>query len=525
MPRLPLLLALLLAACTGGGELPSPDDDDDATDDDDDTPDDDDDATDDDDDDITDDDDDATDDDDTTPPAPSTFIEFLEPVPGAELSGEAFFVIQTDGDNPGQVVWTLDGDEIGSGIVGTATLQAGIEIDTVEHPDGAYTVGAELVEQGGLSAELAVTFLNGDLVVYDWPPVVYDFDTPSAVTLQVPGPAVSLQFQVSHDPAVDDIEALWGPVYDSNGDWAIGGAEVTLYRVYAAGAEPWAGLIPNYPVATFPTGLHYLYPYADEGSTGALLTPRALVKRSFDPPDAGLLALDFYFSPGSGLSAASAPGDPNFIAFVDALESVLLEVGIGLGDVRYFDVGPSSYDSVTTYAELVDLFRQGVPSEDRVLDVFMVDDLDLPVGDAIGIAAHIPGPALANGTGQSGVAFESSTITSGDEWTAAALGGHEIGHYLGLFHTSEIGGGLHDPLGDTADSCDSSDCWETNLMNPYLYGTTALTDDQGWVLRRHPLVQLVDASELPARSWSEAAESGWSLPPEGLAGFCGTALP
>ena len=60
-------------------------------------------------------------------------------------------------------------------------------------------------------------------------------------------------------------------------------------------------------------------------------------------------------------------------------------------------------------------------------------------------------------------------------------------------------------------------------MNPYLYGTTALTADQGWVILRHPLVDLVDPSALPARSWSEAAQSGWSIPPGGLAGFCATA--
>jgi hypothetical protein len=377
------------------------------------------------------------------------------------------------------------------------------------------------VPDWGLSDQVTVTLGNGDLLVYDYVPLTFDPDGLGHFYIDVPGPGVSLQVQAWADPA-DDYAWLAGVLGNPAGDWIIG-FEDSDYRIYASAAEPWAGCVPNHPEVAWPTGQYDFWPWADEDSIGLQMTPKGLVKRSFGPPEAGLLAIDFYFVPGSGLNATSAPADPDFVAFVDALEAVYLEAGIGLGDVRYFDTpSGTGFASITSYDELVDLFREGLPSDDRVLDVFFVDELDLPQGDPIGIAAHIPGPALASGTGQSGVAMITEPILSGDEWTAAALAGHEIGHYLGLYHPSEIGGGSHDPLTDTANCCNSSDCWETNLMDPYLYGSTDLTDDQGWVVLRHPLVQLVDPSALPARSWGAARQSGWSIPAGGIPHFCGT---
>lgn len=62
---------------------------------------------------------------------------------------------------------------------------------------------------------------------------------------------------------------------------------------------------------------------------------------------------------------------------------------------------------------------------------------------------------------------------------------HEMGHYLGLLHTSERGLELHDPLDDTP-QCESG-C--DNVMAP-LGGSgrgDQFTPDQVWVMQRHPL--------------------------------------
>jgi len=477
------------------------------------------------DDELGDDDDTAPDDDDTTPPpVPTTTLSFVSPDPDAELTFLAEFVVTADGDDPGWVNWSLDGDPVGISAMGSVTHESTFGLDTVEVPDGPHVVTAALADHG-LTADLPVAFVNGDLLVYDFPPIVYDFNNAQADSLAVPSVAVSLQYQVYADPLASTAEFLWGPIYDSNGDWAIGGEAVALYPSFAAAAEPWAGGIPNFPVEPFPTGNYWLYPYADEGATGTTLTGQALVKRSFDGVEAGVLDLDFHFVPAAGFTAADAASTANWTDFLDALESVLLTIDVGLGDIRYFDVAGADFNSVEGYDELIDLFRQGVASDERVLNVFVVNNLDMPSSDPLGVASHIPGPALANGSGQGGVAIQNNPIVNGNEGAAAALAAHEMGHYLGLFHTTEIGGAFSDPLDDTEVSCDASDCWETNVMNPYLYGSVALTEDQRWVVLRHPLVQLVDPSALPAQAWFPSGGFDHGLPEGGIPNFCGTLTP
>ena len=67
---------------------------------------------------------------------------------------------------------------------------------------------------------------------------------------------------------------------------------------------------------------------------------------------------------------------------------------------------------------------------------------------------------------------------------------HEMGHFLGLFHTTESSGAV-DFIDDTT-ACPASGC--TNATEKYLMhwqainGATVLTNGQGLVLRGHPLV-------------------------------------
>jgi hypothetical protein len=73
---------------------------------------------------------------------------------------------------------------------------------------------------------------------------------------------------------------------------------------------------------------------------------------------------------------------------------------------------------------------------------------------------------------------------------------HEIGHFMGLYHTSEKDGAAHDVLSDTPECSEAFACdaeFEKNLMTSafWLSGPTTVrelfTEQQGEVIRRHPL--------------------------------------
>jgi hypothetical protein len=536
---MPALLALLIpwaSACPGSGELgdddastaePTPGDDDTAADDDasgsddDSAPADDDGSPADDDDGPPDDDDDAT-----TPPEPSTWLEILTPSDGETISGISLFSAQIDGEDPGPAVWTIDGATVRAEFFNSTSGISDWSYDSFAAPDGEHLLAVDALDWG-LHDEVTLEFLNGDLAVYQGgAPVAFDPDAawPGSAAVEIFDSAVSLQAQVW--PANGDaVDYLFGILQTPAGDWATGDA-TALWPIFASYPSPWAGFVPNHPYTTFDAGDWTLYPWADDDSAGVSLSSEFLVKRwtGAAEPAAGLLALDFHFVSGCGMDAAEAGSSSDFGDFLDALEAVFLQAGIALGDVRYFDVSDPALASVAGADELAALFESGGPSGDRTLHLYVVDGLDLDFGEPLGVAAHIPGPALAGGTSQGGVAVVAEYFLAGDEGTAAALVGHEAGHYLGLYHPTEVGGPAvgEDPLSDTAADCDADDCWETNLMDPYLWGSTALTADQCWVLLRHPLVQLVDPSALPARAAAPALPRPESIPPGGIAGFCAT---
>jgi hypothetical protein len=513
-----LVASVLVASVLAGCVPPAVDDDDFATANDDDAANDDDDAND---DDATADDDDVADDDDDTP-APSTTLTITSPQSGTNLSVINTFSAQIDGDAPGLATMRIDGDVVAQGFFNVATGVFQAELDTGAWPDGTYTLQVEATAWG-LSDSRELTFLNGDLLRYDFASVPYAYQAqspvPSPLTL-VPS-AVSLMHMVAPQ-AGDPWDTLFGYALNPDGDWAIGGPETTLYPLEAAWGAPWAGAIPNHPNEPWRTGTYNLYPWGDQTADGNDFDLTALVKRSFGTVQAGRLDLDFYFVSGVTLTASSAAGSSTMANYIDGIEQILLQADIAVGDVGYYDVPASSFGNIADYDELIDLFDQGVPSDDRVLNVFLVNNLNMSGSNPLGVAAHIPGPALMSGTGQAGIAVVDQYLQSNQPGTAAALTAHEIGHYLGLYHSTEVGGGVSDPLLDTPPSCNAGSCWDTNLMDPYLNDDTSLSPDQRYVLLRHALVELIPASQLPARVARDTLDFADGLPPGGLGPFCGS---
>ena len=96
-----------------------------------------------------------------------------------------------------------------------------------------------------------------------------------------------------------------------------------------------------------------------------------------------------------------------------------------------------------------------------------------------------------NGTTVSGVMSVYDGFSTG---TIGLVAAHEIGHFLGLYHTVEQTGG-HDFVDDTAEcqaSGTSAACPTAGggyLMHWQAVGGTTITAGQGAVIRGHPLVE------------------------------------
>jgi hypothetical protein len=221
--------------------------------------------------------------------------------------------------------------------------------------------------------------------------------------------------------------------------------------------------------------------------------------------------LNVYLVGLNGVDASSAPNDPDFEATMDEFDRIYQQVGLELGEINYIDV---TGDAATEYSivrsqravqELVATSTRPSGGYDEALsaNLFFVRGMEL--GGAIGVSMGLPGPAGLHGTPASGVVFTSEYMgrTFPDRFTNSDVDGnkftgliiaHEVGHYLGLFHTTEQQGRGSDPLADTPE-CDGrdfpSDCPDlNNLMFPLAgKGHTDVSPGQTFMMKANPLTK------------------------------------
>ncbi|MFP4600613.1 MAG: M57 family metalloprotease [Persicimonas sp.] len=232
------------------------------------------------------------------------------------------------------------------------------------------------------------------------------------------------------------------------------------------------------------------------------------------------LDLNIYLVGADGRTAEDAPADSDLQQVLEIVDQIYAGTGIQLGQVRYFDVPDqvrASYrvvrsqddvDRLTAYGEAADATLDA----HLAIDLFLVDDILLGGGDIQGISAGLPGAAGLHGNPRNGLVFQTTDLGS-DNDHVAHLVAHELGHYLGLRHTTEVVKdtgtqmertleelmGVTDPIEDTP-VCDQIqqtgfDCPDAdNLMFPAAPPTaeqrrSALTDGQNSVLRANPLLK------------------------------------
>jgi hypothetical protein len=259
---------------------------------------------------------------------------------------------------------------------------------------------------------------------------------------------------------------------------------VAAYAVYSAAlnfpnSSAGLALDGGLPSGTWSFGVNdYAFECANtQGCSGGSTTNTYNMSVLVSPgplPSPGTLAVDIYLATTS-LDAGTAVTNPAVQRFAARFASFYAQAHICISSFTFHDVpawAHAKYDSVavdyndTTLDPCSDYHQLFTLAEsDRAIPLFFVDDItagSAPAGDEIlGQDGAIPAPPTFNGTVAGGAVVLAADLTSTQGCTAnfsqdtcgpdrvAAVGAHESGHFLGLFHPTEFTGDAFDPLIDT----------------------------------------------------------------------------
>jgi hypothetical protein len=209
------------------------------------------------------------------------------------------------------------------------------------------------------------------------------------------------------------------------------------------------------------------------------------------------LDLNFVYLPGSTLSADIAQSSELFARFLEAGDKWLERTGIRIGRVTHVDLDRPEFDVVATWDEAGRMFRTSAAvGRPRALNVYCIRTFEAPLNPVVGLSGGIPGPAF-NGSTDSGIALKMEPFFQCNECLRAysSLFAHEVGHYLGFYHTSWADLSEWDPLSDTPECREDNlrDCpdW-SHVMFPVIHPANNLwSDSQVTIARTHPLVRTV----------------------------------
>jgi hypothetical protein len=141
-------------------------------------------------------------------------------------------------------------------------------------------------------------------------------------------------------------------------------------------------------------------------------------------------------------------------AAIDGLERRYMAAGIAIGSVRQHEIVGGLLDRLAILegdarAEELELLAMLSAGEDRpAIRIAFVRSIE----GLVGFTAGIPGPPGLPGRAGGTIAIGAELLSASTLDRAVS---HEVGHFLGLFHPSELDGSSIEPIGDTPE-CDAS---------------------------------------------------------------------
>ncbi len=214
------------------------------------------------------------------------------------------------------------------------------------------------------------------------------------------------------------------------------------------------------PVFTANGGAPALWVPSGDGPVGDVVV--AVFDRRFraervtfrEPPPGQVLDLDIFFA-GLSWTPEGDRGPPQLAAALEGLETILENsTDLRLGEVRQHRFVGSIAERFAIIEqgsdELAELFQTSAGTAAPSVPIFFVREVE----GSLASSGGIPGPIGVPGLSSSGIAVGVEAAAGAD---LGRLLAHELGHFLGLFHTTELDGTVIEALGDTPACEDDAD--------------------------------------------------------------------
>ncbi|MHC4953777.1 MAG: choice-of-anchor D domain-containing protein [Planctomycetota bacterium] len=313
------------------------------------------------------------------------------------------------------------------------------------------------------------------------------------IEVDVPPHAISLQLEATRSGVTIGLLEFQGPgghVYEND--------ETTGDYLWFSGPDVFTAGVPSSDreeLKLVPGGGTYRFRLFLMSGSASNLDVRAIVhNRPAGIATGGRIDLNIFLAPGLGIDVADAEDETRLQGILARADEIFGKIGLELGSVSYFALTNSDFDRIGDTDEFSEMLKESSQAGEERLNLFFVTET--LGGSAVGVSARIGGPRL-NGTIVSGVMVD---YDWGSAQQAGYVTAHEIGHFLGLLHTTSQNGD-HDLIDDTAEcpaSGTNSECATTGngyLMHWKVLSTEpVITDGQALVVLGHPLIAPIPAS-------------------------------